>query len=53
MFEFSIEQICIATESMLLGSSLFPNNEQQIADAYSEHFQISKMKCFTKIVNSF
>ena len=42
-----------ATESILLASSVFPNNEQQITDAYSESSQTSKMKCLTKKVNSF
>ena len=39
-------KIYIATESILLVSSIFLNNEWQIAEAYSELCQKSKMECF-------
>ena len=36
MFEFENEQIYIATKSILLTSSIFPENKLQIAEVYSE-----------------
>ena len=39
MFELYNEWIYIVTESILLASSIFPNNEWQITDAYSEPCQ--------------
>ena len=51
MFEFYNEEIYIATETINLISVLsFP---KQVADAYSEFSQISKMKCLTKKVSGF
>ena len=42
-----------ATESILLVSSIFPNNEYQITDKYLEPYQRSKMECLTEKINSF
>ena len=36
-----------------LASSIFPKNEQQITDAYSEPYQTCKMECLTKKVDGF
>ena len=36
-----------------LASLIFPNNEWQIADAYSEPCETSKMECLAKKVNDF
>ena len=47
---FTKEQIYIATESILLVSSIFPNNESQITDAYSETCQISKVESGFELV---
>ena len=43
----------MATESILLASSIFPNNNQQITDAYSEPCQTPKVDCLTKKANGF
>ena len=53
MFDFWNESIYSANESILLASSIFPNNEQQIIEAYSELCQTYKVERFTKKVNSF
>ena len=43
----------MATESILLASSIFPNNNLQITDAYSEPCQTPKVDCLTKKANGF
>ena len=53
MFEFQkrVNLHCnsgAVTESILLASSIFPNNEYQITDAYSEPCQTSKMEYLLK-----
>ena len=42
MFAFQNEQISIATESILLASSISPHYKQHIANGYSEPCQINK-----------
>ena len=49
MSKFENAQIYIATKS---ASLMFPNNEQQIQNAYSKLCQTSTMECLMKTVNS-
>ena len=43
----------LLNQFFFLASSVFPINELQITDAYSESSQTYKMKCLTKKVNVF